>query len=301
MWYWLMSLDPTTRAAIIGGVATVLSVVGALLGVSLTLAWNRKQHRDEKSYNLRRDVYLEAIGLINRSVGFLCGKAIPRDEKAESDAKVDLEAELIGACVKVHLLGSKRVVAAVVAFQSSFGDWSSKLSVHRMLYEQGRERQQAIIKALEEFAETLKGFNAQRAKPGQVIKESDLANSESEARKNTLEATPEYKRLQATVTDTRKQLEQAKVALTAQGEELARSLDYYFQVLADLEPLLHEVTLAMKADLGIRTDERWYKDKMQIFGERELRSMKEQAESHPKIKQFRAKLKELASINVSGN
>ncbi len=294
MWHWLMSLDQPTRAAIIAGVATVLSVFGALLGVYLNLAWNRKQHRDEKSYNLRRDVYLDAIGLINRSVGFLAGRAIPKDEKPESDAKANIGTELLGACVKVHLLGSKRVVEAVIAFHSSFEDWWGKLSVHRRLYEQSGQRQQEIIKALERFAETLKASIAQRKQAGQVIKEFDLADSDPEARKKALEATSEYKQLQATLTDTQKQLEQAKFALmktaTERYQELAHSLDYYFQVQTDLEPLLHEVTLAMKSDLGLRTDEPWYKDKMQIAAERNLCSMKEQAESHPVIKQLRAKL-----------
>jgi hypothetical protein len=301
MWHWLLSLDQPTRAAIIGGVATVLSVFGALLGVYLNLAWNRKQHRDEKSYNLRRDVYLDAIALINRSVGFLSRKALPEQEKAESDAKADLETELVGSCVKVHLLGSKRVAAAGIAFQSSFQDWSSKFSVHRMLYEQSGQRQQEIIKALERFAETLKAFTAHRSQAGQVIKEFDLGDSDSEERKKALEATSEYKQFQATLTDTQKHLEQAKVALiktaTERYQELARSLDYYFQVQADLEPFLHEVILAMKADLGIRTDERWYKDKMQIAAERSLRAMKEQAENHPVIKQLRAKLKGAAPEN----
>lgn len=293
-----MSLDQPTRAAIIGGSATALSVFGALLGVYLNLAWNRKQHRDEKSYNLRRDVYLDAIALFSRSFGFLSHKAMRVEAKSESAPKPDLESELIGACLKVHLLGSKRVVAAVVAFQSSFQEWSGKLSIHRNLYEQTGQRQQEIIKALESLAETLKAFIPQRKEAVQVIKEFGVADADLAARKKVLEATAEYKELQAKASDLNKQLERAKTALiktaTERYQQLARSLDYFFQFQTDLDPLLNEVTLAMKADLGIRTDESWYRSKMQIAAEREYRSMKEQAESHPVIKQLRAKLEESA-------
>lgn len=178
-----MSLDQPTRAAIIGGSATVLSVLGALLGVYLNLAWNRKQHRDEKSYNLRRDVYLDAVAVINRSVDFLCRKAIPTAEKAESAPKAGFEAELTGACLKIHLLGSKRVVAAVLAFQSSFQEWSSKLSVHRTLYEQSSQRQQQLIEPLNDLAKTLRTFVPQRDQTGQVTKQFVLADSDREAPK----------------------------------------------------------------------------------------------------------------------
>lgn len=300
-----MSLDPPTRAAILGGSATVLSVLGALLGVYLNLAWNRKQHRDEKSYNLRRDVYLDAVAVINRSVGFLCRKAIPPQEKTESATKTDFEAELTGACLKVHLLGSKRVVAAVLAFQSSFQEWSSKLSVHRMLYEQSGQRLQELIKPLEQLGKTLTTFIPQRDQTGQVTTQFVLADSDREARKKALEATTEYKELQAKASDLNKQLERMKAAIiktaTERYQGIARSLDYYFQLQTDLESLLHEVTLAMKADLGIRTDEPWYRDKMQIAAESALRLMKEQAESNPVIKRLRAKLEQRPASENQGD
>jgi len=277
-------------------------VVGALLGVFLNLAWNRKQHRDEKSYNLRRDVYLDAIAVMNRSVRLLSGKAIRKEKKAEPADEADFETELIGACVKVHLLGSKRVVGAVITFLSSFQDWSGKLSVHRMLYEQSGQRQQAIIKALQNLQDTVKRSIAQGNEARQVSKEFDVADADPEARKKPLDATTTA--YIAKLTDIQKQLEPARAALMKLGteryQELTSSLDYYFQVQTDLDPLLHEVTLAMKTDLGIRTDDRWYKDEMQIATERAIRSMKEQAESHPGIKALRDKIKALDAMRNEG-
>ena len=54
-WNWLMRWDPETRAALIGAGATVLSVIAAVVGVLLKLAWDRKKHTQEHLLNLRRD------------------------------------------------------------------------------------------------------------------------------------------------------------------------------------------------------------------------------------------------------
>lgn len=152
---------------------------------------------------------------------------------------------------------------------------------------------------------TLTTFIPQRDQAGQVTTQFVLADSDREARKKALEATTEYKELHAKASDLNKQLERMKAAViktaTERYQGIARSLDYYFQLQTDLESLLHEVTLAMKADLGIRTDEPWYRDKMQIAAERAIRLMKEQAESNPVIKQLRAKLEQRPASENQGD
>lgn len=130
-----MSLDPVTRAAIIGGVATLVSVCGALIGVYFNLAWNRKQHRDERSLTLRRDVYLETISVINRAESWLARRSVPKT-KSETNLNDQISSELSASCAKCYLLGSKKVVAAVVAFQSAFESWSYKFSEQQITYDQ---------------------------------------------------------------------------------------------------------------------------------------------------------------------
>jgi hypothetical protein len=125
MWAWLMSLDAATRAAIIAGAATMLSVLGALVGVFGNLWWNRRQHRDERSLNLRRDVYLEAIDVINRADRFALLRVYPLSKNEVEDT---MTPELSGVCAKLHILGTKHLVSAVIAFQAGFDEWLTKVN-----------------------------------------------------------------------------------------------------------------------------------------------------------------------------
>ena len=126
-----MSLDPTTRAALLTGSATILSVLGALGGVFGNLWWNRKQHRDEKSMTLRRDVYLDAINAINKASTFLTTTLLPVKPPQENESTI--ASELSGICAKLHILGSKRLVSAVIEFQSLFTSWHTRIKSHNEL------------------------------------------------------------------------------------------------------------------------------------------------------------------------
>ena len=290
-----MLLDQPTQAAIIGGAATMISVFGALLGVYLNLAWNRKQHRDEKAYNLRRDVYLDAIGVISRAVGFLVGKAVPKDKEKEASDKTDVSRELSGACAKVHVLGSNRVVSAIIAFESSFENWGRKFAAHQTLYEESDKRQQEDIDEVGRLAKIVGPFIEQRDQAIQLIKEFKPGSSDPSARTKAQDAVIALKEIEVKRTDIQKQLDSLAAAVTKTAteryQELANSLPYILEVQKDLQPLVNEITIAMKSDLGLRTDERQYKDKMQIAAEESLRSTKEFMENHPTVKELKAKLR----------
>ncbi len=292
VWGWLMSLDQPTRAAIIGGLATVLSVFGALLGVYLNLAWNRKQHRDEKSYNLRRDVYLDAIALVNRAVGSL--GAFPNEDTKESDDKLVVSRELLGACAKVRVLGGKRVIAAIIDFESSFEEWSRKFAAHETLYEQGGERQEEHRKEIDRLGKLFRTSLPQRDQVARIIDEFDLSSSDPEALKKARDAVALWKELKAKWGEIEKQLDSIGTAVATTATEryqaLASSLDYILELPTVFDPLLHEITVAMKMDLGLPINEHWYKDKMQVAADRLLRSTKDYMENHPTVKKLRSKL-----------
>jgi hypothetical protein len=170
MWAWLMSLDAGTRAAIITGAATMLSVLGALVGVFGNLWWNRRQHRDERSLSLRRDIYLNAIDVINRASSFAASKASLKSNK-EGEDKDTITLELSGVCAKLHILGTKRLVSAVIAFQTGFDEWQMKVNRHNRIVPEIDKIQQELFQHIEEIRSAANEFTAQSSEIVKLRKE----------------------------------------------------------------------------------------------------------------------------------
>src|ERR1700704_2358509 len=170
MWTWLMSLDATTRAALITGLATILSVLGALGGVFGNLWWNRKQHRDEKSMTLRRDVYLDAIDAINRASTFLTTALNPTKPSQENESTI--VSELSGVCAKLHILGSKRLVSAAIQFQSAFTTWETKIKSHNELKPELDKREAEVRRTMDNCTTAVANATRQKDAILQLIEES---------------------------------------------------------------------------------------------------------------------------------
>src|SRR5438105_5986863 len=63
--------DPSITAAIIGALATVVSVAMVFIGVVLTIRDNRVRARDDRLTALRRETYLEACDVAAEAVQFI--------------------------------------------------------------------------------------------------------------------------------------------------------------------------------------------------------------------------------------
>jgi DNA repair ATPase RecN len=164
-----MSLDPVTRAAIISGAATAFSVVTALLGVFGNLWWNRRQYRDEKSLNLRRDVYLNAIEVINRASSFAITQIHPLEPKEKDEDK--MTPELSGISAKLHILGSKQLVSAVIAFQAAFDDWITKIKKHRTIVPEIDKIEKELRKHIENSTKAVNELTKQGNEVSKLVKD----------------------------------------------------------------------------------------------------------------------------------
>ena len=308
-WSWLMSLDATTRAAIIGGSATIVSVLGALLGVYLNLAWNRKQHRDEKSYNLRRDVYLEALGTTNRAF-----VSLVRDELALKDAsqrqQPDPAAEFSASCAKVHLLGGKRVVQAMIEIETAYRTWARKFSARN--WDSKRRVQEDLIDGIDRLRTGLRGIEAGVQaldnERGDIEKQITAFNAGAydaaeRDRLNGLVNRWEAKKrdLQANTETLAAKFEVVSRSKDQTGVDKLRGLSDTLRIAAKLQeqvdPLGSELIVAMKNDLGLRADERWYFQQMQESLRRARESMVENIDRVSSIQRLLVKLEQL---NVAG-
>jgi hypothetical protein len=152
------------------GAATMLSVLGALVGVFGNLWWNRRQHRDERSLSLRRDIYLNAIDVINRASSFAASKASLKSNK-EGEDKDTITLELSGVCAKLHILGTKRLVSAVIAFQTGFDEWQMKVNRHNRIVPEIDKIQQELFQHIEEIRSAANEFTAQSSEIVKLRKE----------------------------------------------------------------------------------------------------------------------------------
>jgi hypothetical protein len=303
MWEWLMSLDAPTRAALIGGAATVLSVFGALVGVYANLAWNRKQHRDEKSYSLRRDVYLELIGTIYRELVRLGEGLVLKEGKLPDLNGSAVTQQLYAAFAKVQVLGERRVIVAVMAFEEIYNELSRNLSNQRNALKAVLERAENFPNEAKTPIKKLldKDVNAK-------ITERDAApQGDLESRIGIVPAEG-AKAPQDDESELLKQVNQAVKEANDLLESMSRLLDEFFQQVADVlayileiakksGPALHELIVAMKSDLGVRIDEEWYKGEMEAMLERSIRASKESSDRLHK--DLRAKYAEIQQARVT--
>jgi hypothetical protein len=264
MWAWLMSLDAATRAAIIAGAATMLSVLGALVGVFGNLWWNRRQHRDERSLNLRRDVYLEAIDVINRADRFALSRVNPLSKKEVEDT---MTPELSGVCAKLHILGTKHLVSAVIAFQAGFDEWLMKVNRHNRIVPEIDKLQQEVFQHIDETRSTADEFKARTDELVRLAKEFKVNPDDKEGSRkraeHILKLSEEWSKRKTDVQVEADRLrEETRRMCVSRFSHIGKSMYLFISIPKHLSPLIDEVTIAMKRELGLPVDEDWYKGEM---------------------------------------
>jgi hypothetical protein len=301
MWKWLMSLDPWTRAALIGGAATLLSVIGALIGVFLNLAWNRKKYQDEKAASLRREVYVNAIPVIHRAMSYLRSRILTGKPTKQKDITPheDISDALSGICAQLRILGSKRVVAAVVAFEMRFEQWLLRLSATKTLFDQLEQGHIALVKEVEHRSREVATLKSQRDEASRVLiqwkSEADHHGAvPGDAVKQALKS---WEEAGTRLDQIRKETDRIAEANVASGikrfENLETGIDGFLAVDKEFAPLLDEITVAMKVDLGLPSDEQWYKETMSKEWERAYIEHAKALETSPAVKNLHTQLAEL--------
>lgn len=282
-----MSLDAPTRAALIGGAATVLSVFGALVGVYANLAWNRKQHRDEKSYSLRRDVYLELIGTIYRALVRL-GEGLVLKDGNLPELSSDVTQQLYAAFAKVQLLGERRVIAAVMTFEEIYDELSRNSGNQRdalkVVFDKIKNFPNEAETPIKKLFDKLPGMDedakiTERGVAAQGDLESKIQIASAEEAKQLPEDESELlKEVNDAVREINDMLESMSKLLDEVFQQLVDTFSYLLEVSKKSGPALHELIVAMKSDLGVRIDEAWYKGEMEAMLERSIRASKERSD-----------------------
>jgi hypothetical protein len=291
-----MSLDPPTRAAFIGGFATIISVLGALIGVYLNLAWNRKKHSDEKSYNLRRDVYLQTIDSIRRGFVSLITGLMPKNESRPEQP--DAASEFSAACAKVHLIGSKRVVEAIIGLERIHSRFSREASAREWNYE---ERLKAAEPALDEAAGIHETINGLLAEQTDIEKRIEAFNGASN--RNATEG----EKLAGLAKAWGAKKQESIARLKCLGEvlepktaddlkKIEDAVGFIGEMQKQVEPLLYQLIVAMKKDLGIKADERWYFQQMREELKESQGSILHHIETFSTVRRLQKKLKQLEAL-----
>jgi hypothetical protein len=304
-----MSLDPPTRAAFIGGFATILSVLGALVGVYLNLAWNRRKHADEKSYNLRRDVYLQTLDSIRRGFVSLVKGFMPKNESTPEQS--DATSEFSAACVKVHLIGSKRVVEAIIGLERIHGHFSREVSARKWNYEERLEKYERVLDEFLGMAQTMEYLLTEQTSIQKEIDAFAAAKSNDSIYWEKLVAMA--KAWEAKKQELLKRLQPMRTVFEAKTaddlEKLTDALESIAEVQKQVEPILYELIVAMKKDLGINADERWYFQQMREESKESQESIRHHLETFSTVRRFQKKLEQLerllpakqeTSVNDSG-
>jgi hypothetical protein len=225
---WLGELDPPTRAAIIGASATLVSVGFALLGVSLTLLWNRQKHREDRAVALKRETYLSTSDTVAEARQWLALAADPKTELASGNA---VNLKLAGALHKLHILGDKKAIASVIAFQRGFLEQYVSIAVIKGRLANTRSSLENLTRTRDHVASVedkndIGGFDAFVAQLSSVI--------------------PAIERLEEEDFELQSEL-RAKAGAAASA----------------LAPIMTAIALEMKRELQIPIDETWYREQLQ--------------------------------------
>jgi len=218
--HWLSSLDPSTRAAMIGACATVISVAIAFVGVVLTIRSTRVRAREDQLITLRREAYLEACDVTAEAVQFLVGLPDPNVTLASG---MQVMRRVGGAMGKLHILADQTTLAVVMDYLNAFLDEYAGA---------------AKIKAAHEMNATEINTANQRIA---------LLTADPTLLTNPL-AAEERSKLRAQIL----KLSQDNLTL---AEQL---IDYCEKIVDKLSERAIAVTLALRNELNLRLDENWY-------------------------------------------
>jgi len=119
LYQYFVSLDPATRGATIGAAATVLSVGIAFGGVLLTIRSNRVRARADQLITLRREAYLEACDVTAEAVQFLV--TLPDPSVTLATGTVVMR-KVGGAMGKLHILADQTTLDVANAYMNAFLD-----------------------------------------------------------------------------------------------------------------------------------------------------------------------------------
>ena len=228
---WIMHFDPTTRAALITAAATLFSVMAAVFGVLMKLRWDRKKHTREHLLNLRRDVYLSAADTISAAVQSLVSLADPSVNVEDGRARVSALGGVVG---KIHLLGDRRTIKAILALLQGFTGAYARILFERSFF-QWQEKQTQIDSNAAELAE--------------LEKQRDRAKAENQQETVAL-LSRDISRLHTLGIKTFREVMNKRLSLLTLATEK----------IVSLEPLFSEFILALKADLRLQIDEKWYRE-----------------------------------------
>ena len=193
-----MSLDAGTRAALIGALATIVSVLSGLLGVSLTVMWNRKKDRDEKETNLRRSLYVSSIAIMHRSILYLEQKVFETNELKDKE----IPSELRIACAQLRMVGSKQVISGAIAFESKFGQLDMQMITAKSMLNDFSAQVEAIKKRIEERIKDFAPISEQRKEAANILKtylDKREKNPAASPEKEVIEASGVYEKTNAQI------------------------------------------------------------------------------------------------------
>jgi hypothetical protein len=213
-------MDPAIEAAIIGAVATVVSVGVAFFGVLLTIRANRVRAREDQLLALRRGAYLEACDVTAEAVQFLTTLPDPNVTLAQGAI---LMRKVTGMFGKLHILADQETLKVANDYMKGYLDEYAKAAKIKGAYEMNAIE---ITNADERMA-SLSGDPTLLSNP--------LA------------------------AETRNRLRQQILKLERENLELTRQLVTYCPSIVDrLAPLAMVVTLALREELNLKLDKRWY-------------------------------------------
>jgi hypothetical protein len=253
LWNSFFALDPQTRAACITAVGTIVSVLGALVGIYLNLRWNRSKHRTDQLLNLRRDVYVNANEAIIAAVLFLT-----RLPEKETDVFEGTQiSERLGAvAAKIYLLGENRTRNAMVALQRQFVQSHLEMLLVKLRLGGDYQRLAVIDKRLEQLEAVKAKATDQKtrfrtAHEAGKMSADELTSIESQI-DSTLSQIPQFYERGAAIRKSFAELQKLSLELAAIA-------------MPKLAPLSMELTLSLRAELGISGEDDSHRVEMLRF------------------------------------
>jgi hypothetical protein len=209
---WLTEINPTVGASLI-----------ALVGIVVSLWWNRVQQRRQQFLELRREIYLGAAEAFGAATEFLAGIAQPEVTRAHGAKLVE---SLSRGTAKIHVVGTQEVLSAV----------------DRLLQEYMRRYFALILEKDEadELSRNIGDYQAAIKGHYELLERRELDHSEI------------LHRIQG--------LDTAEAITSHNLYKLQwKMIHHWMECPPALAPLEAQVVLAIKRELGIKIQAQWYR------------------------------------------
>lgn len=182
--------------------------------------------------SLRRDVYLDACELVVKAAQVMLNLANPEYPSTKAGAVID---EFSGALAKLHGIAEQPTVGALLTFTRALLENYAILASKKVCWEANSRELQTIDQILIAQA---------RARPRPAT-EAEVEKDLNRRVDTLLEQGLRKRRLQ-------------KLNVELQAELITRGIE----VSAQLGPLIAEVTLAVRRELRLSTNELWYRSEV---------------------------------------